>query len=354
MSEDLKKLCFVIMPIGKREDGSYERWKNVYENIIKPAVQKADPDISCFRADEETKAGGIMDDIISHLHTDFLCIADLSDRNSNVYYELGLRDSWHNRTILITQKHEDAVFDKFGDRALLYHETDLNFIRKFERDIAGAINDIFRNPDSIRNPVQRYLESKGEAQRLKTSAEVLQKPSGVSPQDVTRFNKRISNLITVKNISPTRSLSDNEFFKVFESSTPGSGRSPLASLLPKEMYFFWKNTQFDPKDSSVYARFARAIKALAELNADSLFHTKQSKFIFPFCGKMENREKFLSNIRTHFYHNRMIDLQTPSLPALGTGSLPPLQNGWLGYVTFEIWDIEDVERLEMQYSLALQ
>jgi hypothetical protein len=346
MEPDFDKICFVIMPIGSRKDGSYSRWKDVYENIIKPAVQKADSAVTCFRADDETKAGGIIEDIISHLHSDFLCIADITERNPNVYYELGLIDSWHNRTILITQKYEDAVFDKFGDRTLLYHEKDLEIIRKFENDITVAIKEIIANPNKLRNPVQRFIHDKPKSKTegptpLRSSKSTSkQTPSAAVTKgiDLAEFKRNLSSVIEVMGIEKIHGSDENPNFAVYE-------KFELSGLKKiRKMFFFWKHIDFDPKDSSVYARFARGIKTLASLNSDVLDYVYRTEFIFPYCGKIENEDAFLANLEKHFHNNKKVE-------NIGLSKLANI--GWLGDVTFDVWDVEDVKRLVRQHHLTI-
>ncbi len=98
------KQCFVIMPIGSGED--YERCKDIYERMIKETVEDAGLELQCIRADEVSKPGAIIKDIMKRLYEADVVIADLSGLNANVCYELGVRHALKGGTIMIVDDGE--------------------------------------------------------------------------------------------------------------------------------------------------------------------------------------------------------------------------------------------------------
>jgi hypothetical protein len=87
------------MPYGQdeREKKEYGR---VYNFLIKSAVE--DMGLHCVRSDLEGKGGHILGNVIEDLAMSTLLIADLSNLNWNVAYELGMRHVFRkNGTILI-------------------------------------------------------------------------------------------------------------------------------------------------------------------------------------------------------------------------------------------------------------
>jgi hypothetical protein len=83
------KTCFVISPIG--EEGSPTRLRSdlTYDYIIKPVVIKYGYELN--RADRMGKTGMISNHIIKQILDSDLVIADLTDYNPNVFYELAIR-----------------------------------------------------------------------------------------------------------------------------------------------------------------------------------------------------------------------------------------------------------------------
>jgi hypothetical protein len=102
------RTCFVIGPIGNRHaaDSSEERLRyeealQVFEEIIQPACARHD--LEPVRADGLARAGEITEQVFRRLHDDDVVIADLTEANPNVMYELGLR---HTRDALTLQVGE--------------------------------------------------------------------------------------------------------------------------------------------------------------------------------------------------------------------------------------------------------
>jgi hypothetical protein len=107
------KLCFVIMPIGSGD--AYEVYLNRYTNIIKPAIEGYQTEgarvFDAVRADFITKTGSINKSVIQHIYNADLVIADLTDLNPNVFYELGVRHALRNGTILVALEGTKLPFD---------------------------------------------------------------------------------------------------------------------------------------------------------------------------------------------------------------------------------------------------
>lgn len=109
-----EKLCFVLMPFKEELDA-------IYHEIIKPVVIKND--LKCIRADEVYYVGSIMDDIWEQIQKSTIIIAELTGRNPNVFYELGLAHAVKKRSVLITQSIEDVPFDLRHHRCIVYSDT---------------------------------------------------------------------------------------------------------------------------------------------------------------------------------------------------------------------------------------
>lgn len=98
MSED-KKECFVIMPISDAEGYDKGHFTRVYEHLVKPAVIEAG--FEPMRADDTSKANFIVVDILKQILESDMAICDLSSRNPNVFYELGIRQAFNLNSCLI-------------------------------------------------------------------------------------------------------------------------------------------------------------------------------------------------------------------------------------------------------------
>lgn len=101
--------CFIIMPIADHPDYKQGHFKRVYEDIIKPACQAAG--YRAVRADDVAQTNLIHLDILQKLLESPMAICDLSTRNPNVLFELGLRQAFDKPTILIQEVGTPQIFD---------------------------------------------------------------------------------------------------------------------------------------------------------------------------------------------------------------------------------------------------
>ncbi len=130
-SSELKS-CFVIMPFDAD-------LSSIYKDIIKPTVESCG--IEIHRADDFFTVGHIISDIWQRIvEADFL-IADLTGRNPNVYYELGIAHTIGKPVILVVQRIEDVPFDIHHQRVILYGPR-YDQIEKFRKDLEQSIAEI--------------------------------------------------------------------------------------------------------------------------------------------------------------------------------------------------------------------
>jgi hypothetical protein len=82
-------------------------------SALKSAVESALADLSgrCFRLDESRPAGRITDRLLSELSAADLCVADVTDGNANVMWELGFAMALRKPVIVIVQQGGSLPFD---------------------------------------------------------------------------------------------------------------------------------------------------------------------------------------------------------------------------------------------------
>ncbi|WP_105634587.1 hypothetical protein, partial [Cronobacter dublinensis] len=116
-----QKTCFAIMPIADHPDYPPGHFTRVYNHLIKPACEKAGYKV--IRADDAKASHMIMFDILKNIVECDMAICDLSSKNANVFYELGLRQAYNKKTILITDSITNTPFDITGFRYVKYSES---------------------------------------------------------------------------------------------------------------------------------------------------------------------------------------------------------------------------------------
>lgn len=115
MAKETKKIevasndCFVIMPIADPDGYDKGHFKKVYEDIFKVACDKAG--FNPLRADEVKQTNLIHLDILQKLIDSPMAICDLSNRNPNVLFELGLRQAFDKPTVLVQEMGTPKIFD---------------------------------------------------------------------------------------------------------------------------------------------------------------------------------------------------------------------------------------------------
>lgn len=113
-----KKKCFVIMPISDPPDYPAGHFMRVYDHIIKPACERIG--VTVNRADDVKSTNYIVIDILQRILASDIVVCDLSARNSNVMYELGIRQAFDKPVVLLKDKITDRVFDIQGLRTIDY------------------------------------------------------------------------------------------------------------------------------------------------------------------------------------------------------------------------------------------
>lgn len=106
-------LCFVIMPFSSDE------LNDVYDYFIKPAIEEK-CNLTCERGDDVFGSNVIMDDIRAAIEKANIVVADLTGKNANVFYEVGIAHTLNKPVLLLSQFMDDVPFDLRHRRVLLY------------------------------------------------------------------------------------------------------------------------------------------------------------------------------------------------------------------------------------------
>jgi CheY-like chemotaxis protein len=153
-----KRKCFVIMPFSLTKSCTEAQWLDIFENMIKPAVEECGYGYECTRAG--LSIGNIISDILDNLNKADVVIADMTDKNPNVFYELGVRHALRNATILITQNIDDIPFDLRHYAAIKYDWTTKREKEEFGNKIKDTLSLIEKDPDgpNVMSPIHEYLK----------------------------------------------------------------------------------------------------------------------------------------------------------------------------------------------------
>lgn len=154
--EGKSKECFVIMPISDVEGYSNGHFDRVFKHIIVPACQQTG--YKAIRADGTAKANVIIVDILKNALNCDMAICDLSARNPNVFYELGFRQAFDKKTVLMIDDKTDRPFDISAIRSISYVSSlRIDLVDKAIADLVKAINDTQSMRENEANSLLKLL-----------------------------------------------------------------------------------------------------------------------------------------------------------------------------------------------------
>lgn len=151
-----EKRCFVIAPIGESDSDTRKRSNQILRHIIRPAA--AECGYKAVRADEIDKPGIITSQVIQHVVSDELVIADLTDTNPNVFYELAIRHAIRKPLVQIIQKGQRIPFDVAGTRTVHFDHHDLDSVDEAKNQIIEQILASEAAPNEIETPISVSLD----------------------------------------------------------------------------------------------------------------------------------------------------------------------------------------------------
>ena len=145
------------MPFSETDSLAEEKWTEIFKHTIKPAVEESGFGYECKRYG--LGRANIVKDILEDLNRAQVVIADLTDDNPNVLWELGVRHTLKRRTLLISQDTKSIPSDLKDYPVIPYDQTKAGF-DKFKDDIKSKLEDIEADPDKPDSPVADFLQIK--------------------------------------------------------------------------------------------------------------------------------------------------------------------------------------------------
>lgn len=141
---EIENSCFVVMPFDSLFQTEYER-------VIRPAVEEFG--LKCVRGDEIYSKPQIMSDVWNSIRKSRLMIAELTNRNANVFYEVGLAHAIGKPIILLTRNEDDVPFDLRSLRYSFYNINDPFWGETLRDGIKSMVQSILEQPE-----IPMYLE----------------------------------------------------------------------------------------------------------------------------------------------------------------------------------------------------
>lgn len=142
--------CFVMMPFG-------EWFDRYYQDIYVPAIKEAG--LEPVRGDELFSTGSVVEQIWEQIEKSKLLLADLSGKNANVFYELGLAHAARKPVVFTSAQLEDVPFDLRHLRVIIYDVREPEWAARLRQSITDYLKNAMKEPGkSIPHPFRKLVE----------------------------------------------------------------------------------------------------------------------------------------------------------------------------------------------------
>jgi hypothetical protein len=176
MSADSQQECFVIMPFSATVRHTQDFWDKHYKDFLRPAIEQTGL-FSVHRS--KPLCGDLLKQIIHDLVVCPLVIADLTDSNANVYWELGVRQSFSNGTITIAEKGTDLPFDLSRKGTHFYYPKGDNRNSNFLADFQEAVKKVYANQHGQDSDVLQEVSGRGTLFAIVHKEETIRRIEGL-------------------------------------------------------------------------------------------------------------------------------------------------------------------------------
>ena len=128
-------LCSVLIPF-------HEPFLSIYADCIRPPLELAG--FRVMKADEDIFSPGedIIQEIWKLISRSSLMVADVTGKNPNVFYELGIAHTVGRDVIIITQNEQDVPFDIRNYQYFQYTANNDEGKQKLRSDLGNLLKDV--------------------------------------------------------------------------------------------------------------------------------------------------------------------------------------------------------------------
>jgi len=156
--KDNNKICFVVSPIGEEGSETRERADQVLKHIISTSVEPLG--YTVIRADKISEPGIITTQIIEHIVDSDLVIADLTEKNPNVFYELAVRHAIRKPLVQLIRKGDIIPFDVAATRIIQFDLHNLDSVAAAREEISSQVKSLENGNNDVHNPISVSLDLK--------------------------------------------------------------------------------------------------------------------------------------------------------------------------------------------------
>jgi hypothetical protein len=223
-----KPKCFVIAPIGEEGSPTRKRSNLVLKHIVGKSLEDS---YDVQRADDIRQPGIVTVQIIEQLLGAPLVVADLSERNANVYYELAIRHAVKKPVVHLLTKGQEAPFDVSQMRYVSFDIEDPDSVEEAQGQLRDQVKNI-ESGEGVLTPIQftQFMLTAQSGQTGNTDTGMIVKAVSAAMSNISEELKGLKELIArtptvIRQNWPARNRSLSDLL-----GTPATTMTPEASI----------------------------------------------------------------------------------------------------------------------------
>lgn len=188
--------CFLISQIGDKDSDERVKADWIRDGIVRPVLEGEPFNYSVIRADQIAEPGMITDQVIIAIAEADLVVADLSDYNPNVYYELGIAHVFRRPIIHMIEMGQRLPFDLQDFRTVVYGTRKISDFEAAKTDLKAQAEAVRKTGYKVSNPVTRALGH----QKLAASGDEKERLIAALIQRMSAIDGRLQQLESARDI----------------------------------------------------------------------------------------------------------------------------------------------------------